>query len=101
MNTDILQNSYFSFLHSYLMYWVLLSGNATESNRPFLRQKQAIRISSNNGFWDYCHLFFKNLNMLTLSNMFTLQSLMEIYNTKSQLETNASFITTIHEMHKI
>lgn len=47
-------------------------GNAVECHRPFILEKQAIRIISNGGFTDHYRPLFKKLNILTLPSLYIL-----------------------------
>ena len=75
LNSSCLRSLYFSFIYPYLTYCIEVWGSATRSrlNCLIVIQKKAIRIISNSGFRDHTDPLFKQLNLLTLNNIYIYQ----------------------------
>lgn len=72
VNNSTLRLLYFSFIHPYFNYCLLIWGNAAQvhMNRLFLLQKRAIRIISRSHFLAHTSVLFLSLNVLKIADLF-------------------------------
>jgi len=75
LSTEHLRTLYFSLIHPYLDYGIMLWGSATKAlTHPLeVLQKKAIRSITNSGYNDHTTPLFKKLNILTFKDMFNIQ----------------------------
>ena len=68
---SVLKSIYFSLIHSYLSYGILVWGKAAAiyTNRLRLLQKKAIRIITNSDYMAHTKPLFKQLNILSFDDM--------------------------------
>ena len=73
---------YHALFESHLMYGIIFWGNSSSLNilRVFKLQKKAIRLLADLKFRDSCKYYFKELNILTIVNLYILNLLVFIKN---------------------
>jgi hypothetical protein len=71
---------YHSYFHSILSYAILFWGNSHHARRIFIIQKRAVRILAGISRRQSCKSHFTNLNILTLTSTFILNTAMFVHN---------------------
>jgi hypothetical protein len=74
VDRDVLMKVYYGCFHSVLCYGVIFWGGCSEAHRIFLLQKRIIRIICKAHFIEHCKPLFKQLQVLTLTSVFILES---------------------------
>jgi len=64
MSLEVLRINYFSYAHSAISYGIIFWGNSHFSTNIFKVQRRIIRIITNTGRRDSCHLLCKQLQIL-------------------------------------
>ena len=73
---NYIRNSYFAFFQSVIMYGLLFWGNGSNINDVLLLQKKAIRIMKSAPNREHCKPLFKELNIMTIVNLYIYQVLL-------------------------
>ena len=75
LSPEHLRTLYFSLIHPFLDYGLMLWGSATKTltNPLQILQKKAIRTIRNSLYYDHTGTLYKKLNILTFSDMFNIQ----------------------------
>ena len=78
---------YNTLIHPYLLYCNVIWGNATQSamHRLTILQKRILRIVCKAGFQDPSSKLFKQLNILKLDDVFTLQAAIFMFKAKNNM----------------
>lgn len=79
VSSNVLKIVYFSFIHSYLSYAILVWGHAPQAERLFSLQRRAVRIIGGIGYREDCREQFRKLKILTLPCLYILQCLIHIH----------------------
>ena len=100
----ILVQVYYSIIHSFLVYGVLIWGNTYKTNiQPLvILQKKAVRIITFSDFKAHSSPLFKNLNLLKLPDIKKLYtaSFMHQYNKGTLLENFNNSFTSVRSKHQ-
>ena len=103
MSLEVLRTIYFSYAHSAISYGIIFWGNSHFSTNIFKVQKRIIRIITNTGRCNSCHLLFKQLQILSLPSQYIF-SLVVFVNKNRELFLSNSEIHDIntwynHDLH--
>jgi len=103
MSLEVLRTIYFSYAHSAASYGIIFWGNSHFSTNIFKVQKRIIRIITNTGRCNSCHLLFKQLQILSLPSQYIF-SLVVFVNKNRELFLSNSEIHDIntwynHDLH--
>lgn len=82
-------NAYHACFHSRLSYGILIWGNAVESQRVFVLQKQAVRTILGVRRGTHCAPLFQKLKIRTLISEYVLRCLLYAKENEGECETNA------------
>ena len=103
MSLEVLRTIYFSYVHSAISYGIIFWGDSHFSTNIFKVQKRLIRIITNTGRRNSCHLLFKQLQILPLPSQYIF-SLVVFVNKNRELYLSNSEIHDIntrynHDLH--
>ena len=112
VNIDILTNLYYSLIHPFLTYGIIIWGNtySTTLQPLYILQKKAVRIMTFSSFDEHSTPLFRLLAIMKLSDLVTfhIAPFMHIFYNKLLPSYFDSFfnpvlnsITTIHEVQQI
>ena len=90
LNSSILKTIYFAYFHSIMSYGIIFWGNSADSKNIFLLQKRAIRIIVGAKVRESCRLFFKKLEILTLTNQYIYSTINFLLCNKENFPTNSA-----------
>ena len=81
LSTKVLKMLYFSMVHSYLTYGIIIWGNACETklNRIYILQKRAMRIISHCSYRSSTNSLFIKYNILKVKELYKIQALLFTY----------------------
>ena len=98
--TNVLQTIYQSLVHPYLTYGIEAWHSAPQYliNKLFVIQKKAIRAISNLNYNDHTNIYFKNLKILKLHDVFKENIMVFFFNTlKMNMNANVSPLLTYRQ----
>uniref|UniRef100_A0A8D9A6T0 Uncharacterized protein n=1 Tax=Cacopsylla melanoneura TaxID=428564 RepID=A0A8D9A6T0_9HEMI len=70
-----LKSVYYAYIHSTILYGIILWGNSPHAKQVFVNQKRAIRILTRKSYRTSCKDIFKEQNIITLPGLYILEIL--------------------------
>ena len=104
LNTSTLVQLYYSTFHAYLSYGLIIWGSTFKSylNKLASLQNKAVKIICNRRWVDHVSVFYKNLRILKLTDLFRLELATFMYKAKKKTIPRAfqSFFKKVTEVYE-
>jgi hypothetical protein len=96
VSLDVLKMTYFSYVHSIVLYGIIFWGNSVHSELIFKNQKGIIRIITNSSRRDSCRQLYKQLQILPVKSqyLFSLHLFVDKYKNLFQSNSDIHYINT-------